>query len=464
MKKFIAVFCLFFVVSQLCASDAQIIVFVQTTSDQHFIETTLPKIRSFSAEQGIELVECDAANGIPEEITSTPAIIFQNASGRSIYAARYATFSTIENFIRTSRFFPQVQAKNCKEAVLLFEEGRTKVIAPVKITEATGKLPKGFSSADFMKTMDTTVKNSMQQLNIQSKVCIERTDRAFYMDFYPYIDKDSLFLTTALFSQFSCIDPVFTTMGKAVKGPIADAKAIIEKASQQLETELFYQLEKSIIGDAISTIDSDIPIKEWEDLKLALPKSNTANSAINISPIDLSGDWTYSAPVAEEIPVVQFRFMAPLDRYTGEVKKLTGNINIDAEGKMQSGYFEVATQSLTMGSPDFDKKIWKSYIDAFRYPKSSFRFSGLSDAPKLKPGETTILQVNGFFKMMKTEIPMPVDVQLTPLIDDAGKPFIQVNAAFEMNIKKYFGIKGPDGPAPAKETVQLRLNFLMRPV
>ena len=63
---------------------------------------------------------------------------------------------------------------------------------------------------------------------------------------------------------------------------------------------------------------------------------------------------------------------------------------------------------------------------------------------------------------MKTELPIPVDVQLSPVVDDQGTPLLRVSAAFEINIKKHFGINGPDGPAPAKETVQLRLNFLMQ--
>ena len=45
---------------------------------------------------------------------------------------------------------------------------------------------------------------------MQQAVDLDRADRGFYMDFYPWLSKDgTLFLTVAVFSQFYCHAPVF---------------------------------------------------------------------------------------------------------------------------------------------------------------------------------------------------------------------------------------------------------------
>jgi hypothetical protein len=105
---------------------AQLIVFYQT-DNQLFIKEILPKIKQYCKDKNIELIEKNAAEGLPSELTSTPALVFQNGKGRSIYAARYAEFSTIENFIRTSRAFPQQLALNKKKDILTHTNGRMKL-------------------------------------------------------------------------------------------------------------------------------------------------------------------------------------------------------------------------------------------------------------------------------------------------------------------------------------------------
>ena len=145
----------------LLAQQQQLIVFYQET-DQHFLENTLPKVQAYAAEKGIELERRGVGEGLPAKITATPAIIYQNAKGRSIYASRYMEFSTIENFIRTSRVVPQRKADIQLKKVFVWENGRTQIAAPLKITEIQGKLPTGFNEAEWKNNIIAELEESFQ--------------------------------------------------------------------------------------------------------------------------------------------------------------------------------------------------------------------------------------------------------------------------------------------------------------
>ncbi|MEM6378174.1 MAG: hypothetical protein AAF705_08170, partial [Bacteroidota bacterium] len=50
---------------------------------------------------------------------------------------------------------------------------------------------------------------------------------------------------------------------------------------------------------------------------------------------------------------------------------------------------------------------------------------------------------------------------LVPGANDQGHPILIVQGDFRLNITDLFGIKGPDGPDPAKKTLVFNLSFLM---
>ncbi|MEL6973481.1 MAG: hypothetical protein AAFO02_25215, partial [Bacteroidota bacterium] len=84
----------------LAQDDEKLIVFTQE-KDEHFRSTSLPKVRDWASAEGLELLELNATDGTPADITATPAIVFQNQQGRALYASRYAELGTIKNFVRT---------------------------------------------------------------------------------------------------------------------------------------------------------------------------------------------------------------------------------------------------------------------------------------------------------------------------------------------------------------------------
>lgn len=158
----------------------QLIIFTQD-SDSLFQRNALAQIKEYCDEKCIDLIEKNIFEGTPEEIVSTPAIVFQNYRGRSIYSSRYMEFATIKNFIRTSRVVPQTKEKVCINQALVWQNGRTKIIGSLKITGLTGKMPKEFSNNDFSKKAIEAIECGMNNFELKNEVCLSKTDRLFYI-------------------------------------------------------------------------------------------------------------------------------------------------------------------------------------------------------------------------------------------------------------------------------------------
>ena len=438
----------------LLAQEQQLIVFYQET-DQHFLENTLPKVQAYALEKGIELVKREVEQGLPAEITATPAIIYQNAKGRSIYASRYMEFSTIENFIRTSRVVPQKKANIQLEKVFIWGNGRTQIVAPLKITDVQGKTPVGFNEAEWRSNLITDLEKSFQRFSLKETVSLSRTDRQLYLDIHPYFQKDGkLWLSMEIYSQYSCKDPIYSNFGQ----PLASVKEVVSI----FEQEVLKAMTASQIGDAFSPVSDEVKVKSWEELGLALPEVDQSTMASFQEVPDLPASWVFGQAVEEDIPIVQFRFRAPLDRYIGEIRKIDGTLNWDANTKSLQGQFIADMQSLTMGMESFDYNVLNKYVKAYRFPNSSFEFSSEFPVEEIAFGETLPLRVKGTFELMRKKQDVDVVAQLTPVLDEAGNPLLMVSASFELNVVDDFRIKGPDGPDPARKMMEFELNFLMK--
>jgi polyisoprenoid-binding protein YceI len=441
--------------------EQQLIVFTQV-EDTFFIKNTLPKIMDLAKSKKIIVKLQDAKLGLPEGINSTPCLVYQNALGRSIYAARYTEFSTIENFIRTSRVVPQQQVVNEKHDVLTMQQGRLQVVACLKITPLQGEKPKNFDESQFEIFAKKTIDSVMQKFDNQVLVNIAKTDRVFYFDIHPYLDKQGeLFLTYELYSQFSCIQPIFSRLNLPVHGDWRYKELLLTKVAEIIEAEILRQLKQSKNGDAISAVGSEILSKTWAELNLDLPKGISTNDVVHTD-TPLKKNWTYAGAIDADVPALQFRFMSPLDRYVGEVTKLKGDLQLNDNQQLISGDFEVETNSVTMGILDFDEKIHKKYIKAYKFPKATFRFNNLSNLPKIAWNKTTSGEVYGDFTMVGKTKKVTMQTQLTPTTDNNGEVLLLVQATFSLNITDDFGINGPDGPEMAKKTMNFNLNFYVK--
>lgn len=441
----------------------QLIVFAQKHMDVCFTQAHLPDIRSFAASEDIEFIERDITEGLPPEITTTPAIIFQNGKGRSIYAGRYAELNTIQNFVRTARLRATQTVNLQRQNIFLWADGRAKIAVSVKLTSLIGPELHQVDTIGFYARALQAMEKRMQLFQWTRTVELKRTDRSFYLDLHPYINEEGqLFLGMAIFSQFNCITPLFQNFEQIMPGPFATFEQLFERVGEQLERLIQEQLKQSTIGDAYSAIPASIPAVSWKTIGLSLPALEENKYCAISSDQSLPKNWEYAGAIDAKIPTVQFRFMEPLERYSGEMRKMQGNLKLNNEGLIESGYFEVDTRSMTMGMESLDKKVLKSYLKAKRFPKSSFRFINTQGLNTLRWGMTSSLAIEGIFYLMKYKKRIVVKAMITPLVDELGNPLLSVQANFELNITDDFGIAGPDGPDPAKKMLLFNLNFLMK--
>jgi hypothetical protein len=468
MKKLFA-FLLFIVLTTKITAEnvEQIIVFTQP-SDKVFIEKTYPQLRAYCLERSITILERQITEGVPADITTTPAVIFQNPKGRSIYSGRYVSFSTVVNFIRNCRFFPaEISGDDCKTDVLYLKNGRSTLISPLKITDVSGNLEKSFDQTAFKAAARAAIlrgclaeQNAAKKFQLTTQpICKTKTDRAFYMDFHPYHNTDgTYFLTVELFSQYSCIEPIFTNKGNAFLG--TDIMPLFEKAVKTLETEVFKALNSSAIGDAVNFISEKTEVKTWNALNLSLPKASekVVIPTVNTN-IEMPKNWNYAGALDKETPVLQFRFVPPLNRYVGEVKKMKGALKMSDNQTITSGYFEATMNSLTMGDEDFDHKVLTKYIKAQDYPDARFSFKNIVLPKKLKIGEVLEMPIKGQFTFMKKGKELTVNAKFTPVLDDNGKPQMDISVQFGLNITDGYGIQGPDGPEDARKNMAFFMNF-----
>ncbi len=455
----------------LCALKAQgredseeaLVIFTQP-EDLHFELTTVPQIRQFAEKEGIQLILKEAGEGLPANITTTPALIFQNFRGRSIYSNRYAEFTTISNFVRTSRVASQRPITYLRSEVLARRQGRTTIALPIKITPISGKGAGKIDAEEFKAEIIKELSNAMQSFDWEKEVRLKKTDRLFYIDLHPYLDeRKNLYLSSEIYSQFSCQDPIFSQLKTPVNGTWERRKEALKQVAVLLEQEINRQIIESKIGDAFTPVSEETAALEWEDLGLQLPSAPSRPRSISASDLPrIPNGWSFYKATDEAIPIVQFRFMEPLDRYAGEVRTLSGNMELDADQQRLTGNFEAEMQSLTMGMASFDENVLGKYIKAFKFPRSSFQFDSSVPIPPLNYGQTQEVIVDGTFELMRRKRPVKVQALLTPIVSETGQPLLLVNAFFSLNIVDDFKIKGPDGPAPARKTLLFDLNFLMK--
>ena len=67
--------------------------------------------------------------------------------------------------------------------------------------------------------------------------------------------------------------------------------------------------------------------------------------------------------------------------------------------------------------------------------------------------------IKGQFTFMKKEKELTVNAKFTPVLDDNGKPQMDISVQFGLNITDGYGIQGPDGPEDARKNMAFFMNF-----
>ena len=449
----------------------QVVVFLQPDdSEVHraFEQQTWPALQKIAADLGVEVTTVDVSkHGAPEMIRSTPSIVFMNHRGRSVYQGRLTTLDRIENFIRTSRVIPQGAGMVERTRTPVRAAGRLALATPIKISALAGTAPDGFDADAFVHDMQAAIAAGMDGYELAEKTTLARTDRLFYIDFHPYrSESGDLFVSSALFSQFHCHDPLFTRFESAWRGTWDDRSALFGKAAAELVERIDAAMADGVIGDGLQPLATDVPVVSWEALQLSLPERPTGLALDADLDLELPDAWIVESDVAGN--EVHFRFPAPLDGYAGRATSLTGRLEAPGQELTQlDGWFQVDADSVTMGEPDLDSYIHGiAMLNVTSHPTSRFTIDRVTaDASlPLAFGSLVPVQLSGTFSMKGVDIPLDVPAQLELTVGEDRRPRLRFDATWSLDLYEPFGMEGPDGDESIRNTLLFTANIVLVPV
>lgn len=447
----------------------QLILFVQTGAsevDSVFQNRYLPEIRKMAEEKDVQVNVLDVKKGAPPEVTITPTIVYQNYRGRSLYQGRSTTLTRIRNFMRTSRFVPQGKADHFRGNIAIWNNGRTQIWAPLKVAAVTGTKPDAYNHTVFVEEARASISKGFRSFTMKQRVELGRSDRGFYMDFYPWLSEGgTLFLSCALFSQFHCKKPVFELKDKPLAGPWKDRNTLFKSAATAMEQAVQKIIKDPVGGDGFDVVPLDLLRVSWKDLGFPLPQAPDEKTADFTVDMEIPRDWLVMESGVDDPPMIQFRFPAPLDNYSGEVTKARGEVYLSEDPRLTgtTGFIEVDPHSVTMGETQLDHTIQGSlFLSSKKYPKAKFVIDSLStDGPPLGYGRLSPVSVSGIFSLKGKSRPLTFNSEVEPIIGKNAAPQLLVRGSFQIDLRD-FNIEGADGPEPEKYTLAFDIYLKMR--
>ena len=275
-----------------------------------------------------------------------------------------------------------------------------------------------------------------------------------------------LWLSVALFSQFNCIDPVYAAYDAPLSGSFDAFEEVFARAARQLEAEVANQLATSRLGDGFTPVASTVASRSWEELDLRVPERSTGLADAAMADLELPTQWAV-AEATDGAPRLVFNFPPPLERYSGEVGELEGTLDLGDAATLDdaTGWVKAITASVTMGEETLDVALREKMIFAPKFPDARFELESLEatdgDPSELRFGYATHVAASGKFILMGVPIPLAVIGTIEPIIAEDGAPRLQVVVSYRIRLEDPFGIAGPDGPAPANDTLIFNMSFAM---
>lgn len=451
----------------------QLIIFVQPGAsrvDAAFQERSLPEIRKLAEAMQVQVHRVDASRGAPPEVAITPLIVFQNHRGRSVYQGRYTTLERIRNFLRTSRFVPQAARDQVREETLVWQSGRARIWAPVKISRVTGAAPPGPGAYDhdaFVREARKAMESGLTRFKTADRVSLSRADRGFYMDLYPWLSDDgTLFISLALYSQFHCKSPVFEKKTDPLVGPWEERSRLFREAARILEAAVAAQTADPASGDGFDPVAASVPAPTWEQIGFPLPEAPKAAGAQPAADGPIPRKWRLAEPGPDDPPVIQFHFAAPLDHYRGEAARFQGALDLAEDLRLEgaSGWVTADPASVTMGDGSLDSVLMGSlFLDVRNHPEAAFRITAVQgDGRPLAYGRMSVASVAGLFRLKGKEIPLNLAMEMEPVLGMDHQPRLLARGMFQIDLA-VFGIEGADGPAPANRSLVIDLFLPFSP-
>ncbi len=450
------------------ATTGQLLVFngpARSEVAREFRSQIVPRLKTLAGELDVEFRFMEHSHGVPASVTVTPLIMFQNHLGRSVYQGRYLDLERIRTFVRTAQRVAQGDDATTRQDVPVWAFGRARIATPLKITLLSGEVPEGFDPAEFEGRARAAIIRGFKRLEVAEVVSLRRSDRLFYMDFYPWRSSDGkIAVAVSLFSQFNCKVPIFEQDGAAASGLWVERDAVFARAAAALEQAMVDQMGSTVHGDGFDVVSTDVKIATWEELGLRLP-DEPADAPAEMTGLPLARVWRVLDDDLEYLPVLQFRFAPPLDSYAGEVFRVNGGLTLanGFETDTIRGAFNADPKSVTMGEPLLDKTLQgEVFLHTEQYPSSRFSIDTVEGDGHVRWGRKAAVRMAGRFQLKGVTVPLTMDATLEPTVGGVGGVLLNFKGRFDLDIRP-FELEGPDGPQPATHTMRFDFDLFLEP-
>lgn len=400
--------------------------------------------------------------GAPESINFTPQIVVHNSKGTSYYLGKYTNLGRIKNFKRTASVVEQKDKSDFLRDVLTHSNGKSDLMLKFKLTSVQGDTNADFVNKEFKKEVIKFLGKSSKAFEYQAEFEFQsKLDRKVYVDIHPYINGDDLYLSYALFSQYNCIDPILDNFSSSAKFSLKKgAIPAYKELFKRIEKDLYVFLKEDRHGYGFKAIESNVSREKWSKyvMEYTAKKSTTARG----QDLDISKDWRIVGQINPEVPLVSFHFLEPVDNYAGEVKLVQGSLSIDSMDTC-SAVIEVPLASVTMGDDFLDGEVHNSKLKISNYPTAKVLIKNQYLNNKIEWGVRSSFEWDFELELKGITMKIPFVGFLEPILNDAGDIQLIMDAGFTLtNLYERFGIKGPDGPQDASNTMKFYVNVVMQ--
>lgn len=467
--RFLLFFLLFAIMLQAQSETLreELVVFTDPLRDSEFTKNMLQELEQSLQEQSIPVRFIDVRkDGAPQEVGFTPFIVYRNHLGHKVYKGRYTTQQRLLNFIRTVRHLPEAPIAYEEENVFTWEFPKAWLVLKPKITDLSGHLPPNMSNKEFRAQALEGLQQGFGHVSYKKKQGLTDSDEMMYTNFYPYrADDGTYYVSLELYSHYDCHTPIYQQYDLPAKG--TSIREAFSNAAKIMHNEVKRQITDSNNGDAMNFLPVSMKITSWEALNLPIIQQPERNADWSGKVIDLPKNWIFEGPVEEGMPVLTFNFPAPLRHYGGELKAVTGRIQLQKNDdlKKAKGSFEVETASLKMGQAELDEYVLGSVLNISEHPTAQLDFQTIvGDQLDLQLGRITTAEVKATLTMVNKSSPVTAVTQFEPFLTQDGELRLNVSTQFTAyNLTGNYNIEGPDGPAKANNQLLFIANFIMRP-
>lgn len=423
-----------------------------------------PGIAEVAARAGVTVREVDAAAGVPEEVGYLPAVAYLGDHGAQLFAGDPYDAPAVGRFVDTASRVSITYAP--VSYVSKWSPGS--IGAGEEIALSAGGI--GFPvwvqvedlRGDVLEHDDQHFAAEVRQpylfgrMRLFSPYTTAQLGRASWRwRIIPRRSESGAYtLQLAIFSPFDRYNPAWQNDESQITGKWEERAPLHLEAAVTLDREMQRLVSDPSKGRGYREMASRTRIR-WEDLG--------ANQRKEVR-VERPRHWRVIPDPAIATPV-EFRYPYPLSEIFGGATATSGTLTLGAEGALApaEAHVTVSLAAVRMYQPELDATV-QSIAKAVSFPVASFALDSVeSPDPNLLWGVPTEFAATGAMTLAGRTATVPVNVRAEPYLTAEGAPRILADATFDVNIKEAFGLEGPDGPEPEKDTLGFRVRLLFAP-